>query len=218
MFKRNKILLIICFVTLCLSSAPASAGMFELDKATALQFTNVAPQLTGDVVGSLTVYNGPNPLYGDLMSGEVGFSASFQDGADALKLVTATISANGNAGLTTSGYDGITSYFQNDDDDIWSVQLFYVDAAGLERNSGAFVPLAGEGGTTYLTVNAPALGSLDLNAILNIGFRVQGNMTGTSGYPSQGDAFHISLVPTPEAVLLGILGLSIVGIKLRRFA
>jgi len=37
-------------------------------------------------------------------------------------------------------------------------------------------------------------------------------------YPSYSDDFHVSLVPVPAAVILGMLGLGAAGWKLRKFA
>ena len=98
--------------------------------------------------------------------------------------------------------------------------MFYI-SGGKEYNSGAYVELAGTGGSTNLSTGAP-VGGLDLSTITDIGIRIQGNMIGltpgNSDYPSNPDAFHFSVVPVPAAVLLGILGLSVAGIKLRKHA
>jgi len=208
-----------------LFSVQADAGLWELDRTTALGFTtytNIGG--AGDAIGSLNVYDGPgNRVYGTgvtgypSMSGVVGFTTTtFADGGDADTTTTAEISYGGNPGLTGSPYDGITSYFENDNDDIWSVQLFYQIGA-TEYNSGAYVTLAGLGGSAWLSTGAP-MGGLDLSTITDIGFRIQGNMTGLGGNPSNPDSFHVSLVPVPAAVLLGILGLGVVGWKLRKYA
>jgi len=107
------------------------------------------------------------------------------------------------------------SYFQNDNDDIWEVQLFYVHTTSGEYAS-AWTSLAGDGGSAYLSTGGPGTG-LDLDDISDIGFRIRGDML-NGDYPSSGDAFHISLVPVPGAVLLGLLGLGAAGWKLRKFA
>ena len=211
MLKRKKILLIICFATLCLSSAPASADMFTLNVSTALQFTNTSVS-AGDAIAFYGVTTSA-VTYGTSMTGQVGFYGTINDDDAGDKLVEVTFSAGNNAGLS-GVFDGITSFFANDDDDIWSIQLFFVDSGNIERNSGAFVPL-GTDDSTYLTVNQAIP---DMSLIKDIGIRIQGNLTNLNDNPSDPDGFHISTVPTPTAVILGILGLGAVGIKLRKYA
>ena len=215
-----------------LFAVQADAGMWELDRPTALGFTtytNLNFTGAGDSIGLLDVYDGPGNEYYDgggvtgysVMSGLVGFTTTtFGDAGDAGATVRAQISYGGSPGLSGSPYDGISSYFENDNEDKWSVQLFYTDSVDAGLHESAWVELDGPGGSTYLTASASGNGLLNLANITNIGFRVEGNMIGQSNpdYPSNPDAFHISLVPVPGAVLLGILGLSVAGIKLRKFA
>ena len=195
-----------------LFAVQADADMWELDRPTALTMTNISAS-AGDTVSTLVVYDGPGAGY-PVMSGQVGFQATLLD-ADADGWATATIWSTTNLSAYGSGWDGIRSYVENDNQSIWGVQLFYATTGG-EVNSGAFVPLA-PGASTYLTAAPGGLGSLDLAAITQIGIRVQGNMVG-GDYPSASDTFHVSVVPVPGAVLLGILGLGAVGIKLRKYA
>ena len=231
-----------------LFAVQADAGLWELDRPTALGFFTYVDVdgAGGDTVGNpgtigvtvpapdLGIYDGPG-LHADFgmdwggypdMSGLVGFVGgpmkNLSGGGDTL--VTAGIHGPGPAADIFT-YDGITSYFQNDNDDIWGVQLYYVDPTdgGTRWSGGApgvFTDLAGDGGSTYLTANASVLGALTLANITEIGFLVQGNMIGLTNdaYPSSGDAFHMSVVPVPGAILLGILGLSAAGLKLRKFA
>jgi hypothetical protein len=57
----------------------------------------------------------------------------------------------------------------------------------------------------------------DTDDIDDIGFYIKDDFLG-GDYPSDPDAYHISVVPVPGAVLLGILGLGVAGIKLRKYA
>jgi hypothetical protein len=217
-----KRVLIFC-VVFGLFAVQANADIWELDKTTALGFTTYTDLdgAGGDSVGSLSVYNGPStkvfgpggPNYGAaLMSGEVGFVATFEDFAGATT-VTARISDGGNAGLSGE-YDGFTAYTQNDNDDIWSVRLFLEDDTGIYFSDWHDLP--GLGGSAYPLVDH----AFDFDDVIDFGFEIKGDMTGADGNPSSPDAFHYSVVPVPGAVLLGILGLGLgmVGMKLRKYA
>ncbi|OHB76351.1 MAG: hypothetical protein A2Z25_21175 [Planctomycetes bacterium RBG_16_55_9] len=209
-----------------LFAVQASAALWEVDKPTALGFTDFTVDAGGYVTDGLSIYDGPNtkvsgpggPVYGGTgMSGQVGFTANIGSNTE-FGDVTANIYNADASGVTGGTYDGISMYVQNDNNSHWSYQLFY-EVAGTEYNSGAFVHTVGGGGSAVLTTGAPG-GGLDLDDIDVIGFRILGhNMGGADlGEPSNPDTFHTSVVPIPGAVLLGLLGLSAAGIKLRKFA
>lgn len=198
-----------------LFAAQASGDVYKLDYGTATQFTSGAILPGAGDTDTLTygpLLTPPNPYGVPIMSGDVGFQGGLLDGAGGDTAATVEIFVAGNAGLSGSGYDGITSYFQNDNDDVWSFELFYDDGGG-ERSSG-FVGLAPGGGSAWLTAPAAVAGSLNLANITKMGFRVMGDF----GAQGSSDTFHVSLVPVPGAILLGVLGLSVAGIKLRKFA
>jgi hypothetical protein len=207
-----------------LFAAQADAYLFELTKDFALQLTEYTldpTTSTADEIGTLTVYDGPDIRYGD-MSGLVGFEGGQMYDLDADDYLTAMVFGD-ITGLGLSGSsDGITSYFQNDNDNFYSLQLFAVngsiDADGTitgTEYAGNWEELAGYGDSTYLTIDA--LG-LDLSTIDFIGFRIQAHIGAGPGYPTQGDVFHISMTPVPTAVILSVLGLGVVGLKLRKYA
>ena len=210
-----------------LFAVQADAAMYyELDKSTALGFKTYM-NISGppDTTGSLSIYDGPSnkvfgpggALYGAAdMSGEVGFVASFEN-FDLTPWVEAKISYTGDPGLTGLNYDGVTAYFQNDNNSRWYVQLFYKELGAAVETTSSYVPLDGYGGSAYLTAAKPG-GGLDLSNITDIGFYVKAYMDGVPPNPSSPDAFHVSVVPVPAAVLLGILGLGVAGLKLRKYA
>lgn len=212
-----------------LFAVQADAAMWELDRITALDFTQTSI-ITGSQSNPLSVYDGPTnkvygpgpPLYGP-MSGQVGFYGGLAGdvigGTAEMEIYYDDGFGGTDPGLLGAGYDGIGGYFENDNQSKWSVQLFYVDPTDGGEHASAWVEL-GNNVSTGLTAYASGAGVLDLNDITNIGFRVRGlNMGGSdTSYPSYSDDFHISVVPVPGAVLLGILGLGLAGWKLRKYA
>ncbi len=212
-----------------LFAVQADADMWQVDRDTALLLTNykVDPSSSPDTVGSLNIYDGYHSDYGP-MSGLVGFEGGKQyDKATLDYEITAMVFGDVTSlSLSGTGYDGITSYFQNDNDNYYSVQLLFniggsIGSTGFLSGGNTYISsyheLAPSGGTAWPTVD---YANLDLSDIDYIGFRVLAENVGlqVDDYPSQGDSFHISMVPVPGAVILGILGLGVVGIKLRKYA
>jgi hypothetical protein len=120
-----------------------------------------------------------------------------------------------------TGYTDYSLTFANDNDDIWWVNLYmntgWTDAPWSEPDTFS------QNGWTALnpgdvtTVTMSLAGIPYLNHVTNIGFQIGASMDNLGGNPSPGDAFHVSAVPIPGAVLLGFLGLGYAGTKLRRF-
>ena len=231
----KRFLFIILMIGLFAVQADAGPYYFELTKDFALQLTEYAldPTVTNeeDVIGSLDVFEDPSVEYGE-MSGQVGFVGGQiydygpLDGEGELTAGDGSVTAMVFGDITglglTGGSDGITSYFQNDNDNNYTIQLFYVvgsiasdgTISGTEAHS-EWVELGGYGDSAYLTVDTE---DLDLSTIDYIGFRVLALIGAGTGYPTQGDVWHISMTPVPAAVILGILGLGVAGIKLRKYA
>ena len=122
------------------------------------------------------------------------------------------------------GFDGYELWIANDNDDIWWVNIFmntgYTDALFNEDDNfyeNGWTPL-NPGQVKVLQIDFVAAGVENLDHVTNIGFAVAGNMTNLDGNPSDPDVFHVSVVPVPGAILLGMLGLGAVGLKLRKFA
>jgi len=188
-----------------LFAGQASAAMYELDAATALTFTKQA-ESAGDittldlVTDDITLYNIPMEL-------QVGYQGRLEDGLTSTDR-TAWIKI-GTTGLSLSGYDGFTTVLANDDNSRYYYQLYAVDSVG-EQTSG-YVSV-GVGGATGLSVATTG-------DISEIGFYVRANFWPDDPLgPSSPDTFRVSAVPVPGAVLLGILGLTAAGVRLRRFA
>ena len=199
----KRILLTVLVVGLLASQA--SAGMYILDKPTAQQFTQQnTPDVTRnqlylviDTPGTLGSnidwqYDSSWNKYGPAMELQVGFLGQLAD---------TEVMMIGKAG-NLDGYDSFGVSIANDDDDYWSVRLYLTGATytqpaltNLSPGDVAFITLAGWTGN-----------------VTGYGFEL--NYEGTRG----SDNFHISVVPIPAALILGLLGMGAAGLKLRRFA
>ena len=224
MMKRK--LLIFSVAVLCLSVVPAKADMYVIDAPLARQFRmqggSPGDYYTTDLVidnpgdATATIYH--NPLaystYGATMKYAVGFVGQIRDDTgDNLAHVAIGL---GNPGLTGT-YDGLEMAIHNDNDDPWGYSLFAYDGGpgpgGLWPDPVVFKTLiSGQSTNLQLLFGGPT----DLSTLTMIGFAVQGDSS--SGSPSNPDFYHVSVVPVPGAILLGILGLGAAGIKLRKFA
>jgi hypothetical protein len=197
-------------VVVGLFAGPALAGLYTLDTATALQFTNwsASSVSAGDLGARLVWATTSSSVYGGTMQGKVGWVGFLMDDYGVGdNYATMTIGAGNDAGLSGS-YTGYQAFLANDDDDPWDVQLFIQTAAG--KFVSGFTTLAG-GSNAVLTLNT----AFDFGDVKDFGFEVRGDFSG--GSPSNPDAFKISAVPIPGAALLGALGLFAAGLKLRRF-
>ena len=135
-----------------------------------------------------------------------------------------------------SSFTGYQLTFWNDNQSDWLVNLYmntgFTDAQYNQTNyyyQNSWTTLApGQSATLTLDFsNAETWGGVysggysavaNLTQVTNIGFNVGGNMGGGGSNPSVTDTAHISVVPVPAALILGILGLSAAGIKLRKYA
>ncbi len=224
-------LLVLSIATLCLSAAPASASLFTLNHDAAMLLDEISvsssttgPLLVTDVVDTYQL-GGP-------MQGYVGFStglyavgpgpdywAEMTIGGDTGNVIAAALDL-GIATNDLSGFGGYELFLANDNDDIWSVQL-YIETTPL---GGGLPTVTLSGWTelishqnTELAINFTGLS--DLDNVTDIGFMVGTKFISAidDTYPSSPDFFHVSVVPVPAAVILGVIGLGVAGWKLRKF-
>jgi hypothetical protein len=216
------------FILLCivvgLVAGQASAAVFELNKTTAKYLQQVSLLSATDTGNlGLVIDKSPGTIYytdgtagssfGPPMSGAVGYVGTLGDGPDTGSFATMLIGSNYlGSTLTVSGtYDKYRAYVANDNDDPWRVAVYLDDGSGPQF--GTWQTLAAGTGA-WSTLN---LGSaIDFSTLTDIGIAIRGDFG--AGSPSNPDFFHVSVVPVPAAVLLGILGLGVAGIKLRKHA
>ncbi len=182
---------------ICLLAGQGWADMtLTLNKTQAMSLDGtVSAGGTGSFYG---VTDNPLEYEADTMLGQVGYAGYLRRGS------SMTISATAEKlGLTGQTFTSFELFLANDNDDPWQATL-YVEG----QTSPAFVSLIpGTSSTFVFNFSGP----VELAADTDIGFIVQSSI-------SRSDVFHMSaVVPAPVAVVLGILGLGVAGLKLRRF-
>jgi len=150
--------------------------------------------------------------YGENMYFAVGFAGDLTDlDDDGLASVKIGV-ADGPGSLPTGSYSGFYLPISNDNDDSYKYKL-YVDTTGTDYESTNWTSLTADTHTALTLDFGAGPGGINFNTLTDIGFIVQ-----IYGDPGVSDTFHTSIVPVPGAVILGILGLGVVGIKLRKYA
>jgi hypothetical protein len=153
-----------------------------------------------------------DPPYGEDLGYLVGFFGGLDDKDDDDMAWVKWGNGGSELNLDLSGYDGISVPFSNDNDDITSVALYFTANGTTYTSSYVELDEDEKQTLTWVFSSIP-----DTDDIDDIGFYIKDDFLG-GDYPSDPDAYHISVVPVPGAVLLGILGLGVAGIKLRKYA
>lgn len=205
--------LLLIFTVLSLMAAPALAlPTYTLD-ATDLASMTVMWDTGSNLLTGLGIETDGD--YADnvtLTTFDVGFEATMKLTATDLDL---------GIGLTSPPVADLSSYgtyaliFANDNDDIWSVNLYIENTnGGTVITESSPVEIVGSGG--IVEINWDISGITRTN-ITGIGFVITSGLDGGE-YPSAGDAFHLSVspIPAPGAILLGSMGVGFVGWLRRR--
>jgi hypothetical protein len=210
-----KRILLLALAAVALLAGQASADLYQLDAATAddmrlLSYTDntqlwyVGQGLSGDVLTP------PTDIYGSVtMIYQVGFTgfSSTSDG-----IADATIGLPFTIDLST--YDeGFLLPIANDNHDVWQYRAYVTDGSNTAYSNGG----------SWTTIDAGTAQGLlvpydftAFTATSSLGFEIRWNSSLNNN--ETGDQFATSVVPVPAAVILGVLGLGVVGWKLRRFA
>ena len=200
----------------------ASAAPYVMDKTTAAGLLDVTWSDATTPSDNILKYVGYNPgtladriagaslSYNETMLYEIGFSGNLTDNTGDLTAWVNIGLANSPTELATvpGSFDSFSLAISNDNNQGWQYKL-YVQSNKSYLESFIWTPI-GADSVDYLTLD---LTGFDFGtSLVDIGFIVK-LPTGTLD-----DTFHTSVVPVPAAVILGILGLGVAGIKLRKYA
>ena len=195
--------IVVSMLAICCLAGQASAEMFTLGKDDAMSLYDVYWTSETDfqwlsVTDDFTEYQGGDPRV-STMRGEVGFYGLLFDYGG-----TPSVQIGGYAG-DLSEYEGYSLFLANDNDDPWEVSLYLTTGAGTYQTP--WTSLTTSARTATLELYFDVFGVEGLDDVQDLGFWIKGG----------NDMFHISAVPTPVAVLLGMLGMGVAGLKLRKF-
>jgi len=230
---KRKLIKILCIAVFCISSSSAFADLYTFDADTASQlravsFSDVSANNYLNWVGyndgtgmdpqvGIPVYNPNNISYGANMFYQVGFSGNLAadlGGADTVASVK--VGALGKSILdeikAAGSFDGFYLPISNDDDYTWQVMLYAITDPQQVPSTDYYTDWVTLASDTQATLALYFHETVNFNALLDIGFGIRSVATNPN------DNFHVSVVPVPGAILLGLLGLGAAGIKLRKFA
>jgi hypothetical protein len=217
-------------LVISLFAVQANADMYKMDAPTAAGMRLVKTSDSGDV-GTLD-YVGYRPggildrVYGtDIQYGagegnmyyQVGFTGLVKDN-DASGVASVSLGLIDPV-FPDSSYDGFLLPVANDDDDTWQYRAYVTTATGGVPEDTAATLYSGwsEGiGEDERATLVALTPGLDYSTVTGIGFEIRWAVS-MNGERIQ-DVYSTSVVPVPAAVILGILGMGVAGLKLRKFA
>ena len=230
--KKRTLILIICFMTICMSGAPAFADIFDFDVSD-LDVTFDGSTLNASLDksffgGDVTLNHLDAPLETVVLESTGAYPGIETLGDFALSMNVQNINntaetATGTGAFTLTDIDGdtITGDISGDWALIGGWTTFTGDLTNVQWNTddGFF---NGDSGSDDFAVpldlltSPPWAGQLVELTVGHQAWMFIGSWEGTVSPVKPG---HLSaVVPTPAAVLLGILGLGAVGVKLRKYA
>jgi hypothetical protein len=223
MMKRTILLLFICFMTVCLSGTPVFADMFDFsaDKDLVMTFDGSTLNASLYDYGYVTLNRLDAPLetvvVGPGMSTSGGFSLTMA--IDNIDNTAETATGTGSFTLTDIDGDTITGDMSGNWAVIGGYTTFTGDLTNVQWNTddGTFNGDTGLGSDDdFVELDAITLPPWDYESV-ELRIDHAGWMLWTA-WPKGKFGSIEAVVPTPAAVILGILGLGAVGIKLRKYA
>jgi len=220
---KRKILLMFCFTAFCLCGSPAFADMFDFDASLLLTYNEVTGALNGSLYdfGDATLNRLDVPTetavvgLGILTSGDFSLSMDVDNIDDTAQTATGT----GEFTFTDIDGDTITGDMSGNWAMIGGYTTFTGDLTNVQWTSddGFF---NGDSGSDDAAVALDLLTSPPWGGqVVELTIDHQGwSLSPLQTWPHAKPGTIYAVVPTPAAVLLGILGLSAVGIKLRKYA
>ncbi len=229
MLKRRTFLLVIYFATLCLSTAPASANLFGFDFSALTSsydgaggFETWVNKLPGSLSsGSVTRYEDPT---GVAYFSNTGWLSTGGDFSLEMSLINITAdSADGSGSFVITDIDGDTitgnivgTWQPTGEDNTFAGTMSNV----MFNDNSLDGSFDGHFGTSVQMVGftsfPPWYGTI-------IELSSGGNWFANGKYPSAIGGVNALVIgpvstPVPAAVLLGVIGLGVVGLKLRKYA
>lgn len=221
----------ICVVGVLLATTGAVHGqIWEIQDAGLQNFVEMPWGTDSSLVGISDISGDPGTLFTISLNGtgwsNINLGQSFPVGA-----------ATGNSG-DLSAYDEFRMTIRNTDDNGWFMANIFVNS-GWTDSAWGMDDQRVENGWTWLAPGEQATLSIDLTAmgtttgsnatyvgldsrewITGIGLQIGSNAGNpdTSDYVMDSRPFGVAVVPVPGAFLLGMLGLSLAGVKLRKHA
>jgi hypothetical protein len=229
----------IIFITVMCAfvAVPTFGAMWEIQDA-GLQHTAFVVQPSGVAPSVTDIAGDPGTRFSITLTGSGWQDIQIGDGFDFPSDNAGLVAATGNSG-DLSAYSSYAMTIRNPNASGWFMASIYVNSGWTDAPWDMTDAYTQTAWTTWLAPGSQATFTIDLTTlgltndtntgngdysgqdrrkyISNIGFKIGTNMgSGDYEMPS-GTAFDVDVVPLPGAVLLGMLGLSAAGMKLRKF-
>ncbi len=200
-----------------LLAGQACAATFSLDggelmSLKLLEFENYGVLMDGPTTD--ISYAGANPMIGD-----VGYAVLLgdRDVSDADTTAWAKWGYAPSISTNLTGYSEYRLLVANDDNSDWYAQLHLSTLSAGETKSDKMILAPGDSAVLSIAL----AGISGLNDVTNMGFYMGSDFMGVGGEdPSRRDVSHMSVAhaPIPGAVILGLLGMGVACLKLRKRA